>query len=726
MWTCEFTDSDDDGKVDTEDDDDDDDGVDDDEDADDDNDGHPDESDIPCQLGDDPDYGVKTLPIKFAMKELALNLSVHLVKDANGRLKVEIVNAPGRELVEAIAVDKLFIEFDCDKETSELYKDGVHPPIDTSACDGLKSLNDKLRRVNSLSDPLIDTHKRQFQGTNQQLLCTLNAIARCSTPKRAEVMLDKFETEKLLAIAPELFDKKFHLDFFAPLRSADLGIDTSGLGFTGKGVLLPAGVTAAGDDVERDAEDFINNLPEEFRTLKFGPVFEKEVAPEDQANPIEAARESDGEFSLALKEETINSLLHAVNLLLFDLDRQEPDDLKTLDLFAKRLREEFGGAIGDVGGNNCRDKNNNVLDVNSNFRCFPFALGLDNVLGPTTFKYIDFDGSLVVEPAVDSQVPVLLRTTLNSFWAPTVKLVSGSVLEGWDGENPTRPKYLLAELEIGLPPTTMAIFEEQSETVSFSDPDTGEPVTARRGTGVIKSWCESDRFPGMDPARCGAGKRSPIAVFSASGRIFVTLAIDRFDNGILRIHAGVSAIEGDSGPELDTEKSYLKVTTLENNTIVPDDFLANTFEGNLQIILGKYLFGAPRMIDLKIPTMVPLKDFCARFPGELEDVCECVDDPTGPDCDSISAIEDLWNDLDEDFGIYGFELQDPLAALAGSPVYGDEGGLTIGNPRYLSIGAGACVKDSGGNCIGASSGGRLFPLFEGMRRNFLRFWPIHK
>jgi hypothetical protein len=415
MWTCEFTDSDGDGKVDTEDDDDDNDDIDDDDDPDDDNDGHLDEVDIPCQLGDDPDYGVKTLPIKFAMKELALNLSVHLVKDANGRLKVEIVNAPGRELVEAIAVDKLFIEFDCGKEVSEIYKDGNNIWIDTEACKALQSLNDKLRRINSLSEPLIDTAKRQFQGTNQQLLCTLNAIARCSTPKRLEVTLDKFETEKVMAIAPELFDKKFHLDFFAPLRSADLGVDTSGLGFTGKGVLLPAGVTAATDEVERDAEDFLNNLPADLKTPKFGPVFEREVPAEDQVNPIEAAKESEGEFSLALKEETVNSLLHAVNLLLFDLDRQEPDDLKTLDLFAKRFREEFGGGIPDIGGLPCRDKNDQVLDLDNSFKCFPFALSIDTLFGQNTFRYKDFDGSGKVEAAIDSQIPVLLRTALNNF-----------------------------------------------------------------------------------------------------------------------------------------------------------------------------------------------------------------------------------------------------------------------------------------------------------------------
>jgi hypothetical protein len=100
--------------------------------------------------------------------------------------------------------------------------------------------------------------------------------------------------------------------------------------------------------------------------------------------------------------------------------------------------------------------------------------------------------------------------------------------------------------------------------------------------------------------------------------------------------------------------------------------------------------------------MVPLKDFCGRFPDEIEDICDCVADPNGPDCDSVSAIEDLWNDLDldEDFNIYGFELQDPLLSVMGSPIYGEEGELTIGSPRYLSVGIGACVKDQDGRCIG--------------------------
>ncbi len=534
----------------------------------------------------------------------------------------------------------------------------------------------------------------------------MDAIARCSIPQRVESTLADFDDEKVTAIDAKVLEKRFHFDFYAPLGSSDLYTDRSGLGFTGKGVLLPAGVTDADDKAERDSIDFLETLPEEFRSDRFGPVFEEEVDEGDRIDPMEAAYGMSSEIGLALKEETVNSLLQAININLFDQDRQEPDDLKTMDLFAKRLRETFEGGIGDVGGNICRDKDNQVLDVDKNWKCFPFALSLDNLLGPTTINYIDFDKNGVVEPATDSQVPVLIRTTLNSLSAPSVKLVNASAIEGFAGGGALRPRTILAELAIGLPPTTMAIYEEESTSANLADPETGETTSVRRGTGVIKSWCDADRFTGMDPESCPAGKRSPIVVFEATGRIFVTLLLDRGDNGILRVAAGVSSHDGPNGAELDTEKSYLRVQVLKNNTIVPDQVLANNYEGNLMIMLGKYTFGTQRTIAIKVPTMVPLEDFCKKFPGEIQEVCDCVKDPSGPDCDSISAIQDLWDDLDLDrqFGFEGFELQDPLLSIGGSSAYSEDpteaAESNMGSPRYMTLGLGVCVKDRDGHCIG--------------------------
>ena len=49
-----------------------------------------------------------------------------------------------------------------------------------------------------------------------------------------------------------LQDKRFHMDFFAPLGSADVTVDPRGLGFKGKGLLIPAGVSEENDETERD------------------------------------------------------------------------------------------------------------------------------------------------------------------------------------------------------------------------------------------------------------------------------------------------------------------------------------------------------------------------------------------------------------------------------------------------------------------------------------------
>lgn len=741
MYTIAFQDTDNDGEKDTEDEDDDGDGILDEDESDDDDDGVPDDHDMPGMIAADPDFGTFSIPLRFAMKKLAISVDVHLRKANDGTLAVDILDIPNKPLVEWIPVDTDPLEFDCDtKIASELYDgDGSHDiAMDNEACNSLKSLNDT---------GFLDAKKRQFQGIAKQFQCTMDALVRCSIPRRLETALKEFENQKVTAIAPELFDKKFHFDLYAPLSSADVSIDSIGIGFSGKGLLLSAGVTPAGSQDEEDASVFLKGFTErlgaskDFPFAKFGPVYEKEVSEEDRVDPIEVAYGMGSEISLALKEETINSLLHAVNIALFDLNSWEPDDKpKFLDLFAKRLREELGGAIKDVGGDVCLDKNGK--EVPEDWTCFPFALSLSNLLGEKAVDYIDFDKDGLVAPSIDSQIPVMIRTTLNRFSAPTVRLVDVSAMEGLGDGQPETPDIIFAEFEIGLPPTTMQIFEEEYEIVEVDDPEPQlersapredgprsrkdpkpEKKSVKRGTGVIKSWCDDDRFRGMDPELCPGGK-SPIIEFSVTGRIFVTLLIERGDNGILRIAAGVSTKDGPNGAELDTEKTFLKASVLKNNTIIrnrssaAEKGLADTFEANLGTILSSYGFGTPRTVKIKIPTMYPFfKDkshpevlwFCEKFSDEPNGICDCESNPEGPICDIVAGIEDLWKDLDleEDFGIHGFELQDPRFSIAGSGVYDEDAEKALeslmSSPRYLTLGIGACLKGADGNCIGSTN-----------------------
>ncbi len=700
-------------------------------DLDDDNDGVPDDHDLPGRIIPDPDFGTYVMPLQLLVRDVALNLDVRFVKDANGHLRVQMDNAPGMALVEALSDGGNLIDFDCDKDVSEIYQggragetgNGQNLWIDTEACKGFQSLSNGLNGnggvlqsvVLWLSKGMIHKERRQNEGTNQQLVCTLESMARCSIPKRLEATLDKFEDQKVLATSMELLDNRFHMDFFAPLGSADLTVDAGGIGFKGSGLLLPAGVTDSNDKAERNAVEFLNALPAEFKTPKFGPLSETDEG--EAVDPIEAAYGMGSEIDLALKEETVNSLLHAVSVLLFDLDRREPDELKTLDLFTKRLREKFDMGIPDIMEDTiCRDKNGQPFDaeaddggLSTNWKCFPFALSLKNLFGNKLSNYIDFDGDGQMGSAEDSdsQIPVFLRTTLNRFAAPTVRLANVSALEGLGGDGAGRPRMILAEIEVGLPPMRMAVYEEQWAMGQVTDPETGDPVAVRQGQGVIKNGCDSDRFPGMDPQNCGAGKRAPIVVFSATGRVFLTLLIDRGDNGILRIAAGLSSKDGPDGPVLDRDKSFLKVSTVVNNTIVPDQELADVYEENLKVVLEKFLFASPRTIRMRVPAMVPLADFCSRFPGEMQDLCDCVEDPEGEDCedDIGKKVEDAWDDLNlDDFGIGGFELQDTLIGIAGSGEYSEfpeeAASQYMSGTRYLTVGTGVCVKDEEGRCIG--------------------------
>lgn len=655
--------------------------------------------DLPGILVPDPDFGTYVIPLNFRIRELTLNLNVQFSKDRDGRLSVNISNVPGRELVEARSSGDYLLDFDCNKTISDIYQgggpetrlSGQHIRIDTEACNSLRTLNAALSGDAAIIDDLpirlgrgallnlIHRNIRATQSINEQFGCTIEAITRCSTPRRLETQLSRFDIDKVMSISTKVADKKFHMDFFSPLRSTDVLIDSQGLGFASKGLLLPAGVTSSSDVSERDSREFMNSLPSEFKNRKFGPLSKtgKGVA----LHPVDASYLMGNEINLALNEETINSVLHAVNLLLWK-QGQDDDNSGILDLSAKKLREDFGMAIPNIETPGCHDKHGSVVDE-SNWKCFPFSLHLANVFGPDVLNYVDFNGNNVSGETRDSLVPLILRNEMNPFSPPTVRIVDVTPLSGADVDgHPGPTNQILAELEIGMGNARMSVFEQKVEDWN---------ATTLQGTGEIKNWCDDDRFPGANTVKCRATnpadrKKLPIVTFGVSGRVSITLLLTVGENGILRAEGGVSSVaNAGSTPEapmhidLDANKTYLNFTTLENNTIVPDAKLAEIMKRQTYVILRDYLFGPDRDVKINIPAQVPLQAYCSRYTSDSPDLCRCVRDPSGEDCNNVGAIQDMWDQLNlHQFGIEGVTVDRPQLGVTS-----DEGPT-----RYLTIGTG--------------------------------------
>jgi hypothetical protein len=646
-------------------------------DQDDDGDGIPDIHDLPGRLVEDPDFNTYVIPIKFTMKELALNLEVSFDKTDDGRLHVHVAAAQGRQLMEFIPDTKFPIEFDCDKDVTELYQgghageqgNGQNLWIDSETCRALESLNPMADQA------LFGDKPRKQQSTRKQLECTVAALARCSIPQRLEASLDKLENEKLAPVSVAIQDNRFHMDFFAPLGSADVTVDPRGLGFKGKGLLIPSGVTPKDDEAERDGKEFLNNLPDEFKDQKFGPLSKTGDGP--ALDPIDAAQGMGNPINLAVNEETINSALHSVGLLMWDLARQQGEAHQLLDLTATKVREDFKFGIPDIGSSVCKDKDGNTV-ADDSYKCFPFPLNIENVLGPTTITYVDFDGDGVAGTEHDALTPVMIRNNLNPFYPPTVRLVSATPIDiGNDDGSSGAPVAVMAELEIGLGDTLMTLFEEKVADWSAS------PI---EGTGEIKDWCDSDRFPGADQEKCDAGHKLPMASFKVSGRVFVTLLVWIKNDGILQAEGGLSSVlKADAGApgdemQLDKTKTYLAFTALENNTIVPDDEIAAALKNQVGLILEKYVFGNARDIRLTVPAQLPLEAYCAAYASVDPDTCDCVADPNKDDCDLPHSLQDLWNSLDlEEFGLKGVRIDHPVLGVTDDDLIPQ---------RYLTIGTG--------------------------------------
>ena len=164
----------------------------------------------------------------------------------------------------------------------------------------------------------------------------------------------------------------------------------------------------------------------------------------------------------------------------------------------------------------------------------------------------------------------------------------------------------------------------------------------------------------------------------------VTLKVGVMQKGLPKLEGGLSSRRNDENiVELDTAKTHLEFSVLENNTIVPDADIAAAFKRQIDTILPKYLYGTPRDIRKTIPLKLPLQDYCAVYAEEDPDTCNCLRDG-GDDCDLVETIDDFWESADlDDFGLLGLTIDHPLLGV--NPE-------TRGDARYLLMGTGISFK----------------------------------
>ncbi|MDO8643746.1 MAG: hypothetical protein Q7S00_02115 [bacterium] len=262
--------------------------------------------------------------------------------------------------------------------------------------------------------------------------------------------------------------------------------------------------------------------------------------------------------------------------------------------------------------------------------CFPIPLNVQELF-QQTFGDVDFDGSGQIEAnGRDGITPLMFHLSLNPNLGITTRLLRSSTPHAGSGTAPV----IFSELEVGLSNLTLSIFEEGLE---------GEKL----------SWCHQN-FALSDLSACQreAHKR-PIAQFHLSGKltykVLLTTSPDR--HGEYELAFGLINREGATTPDADPERSYFKLSLLENNTLYADEELLDSINVIFHSAVRPMAFGNQQTVSIKIP-----QQLIQRL-REEED----------PDLDDL--IDTL-----HDFNIDEIELQTPVMQF--SPT----------EPRSLSLG----------------------------------------
>lgn len=653
-------------------------------------------TDFPGELEEDPVLQkTAVVPLKINANKLALNLEIKL-SAGNSEVLFDIDGIPGEKLVkgdgnfETPAGDPRMVRLDCNLSQARTLMNGQPIPlIENDFCDFLQNVNNTIPTDDGGSISC------RNQNMDSQILVTLREMLNIQIPGQVLSALNDLETGPLSQLEMTLFDEKRPVDLFLQPSRAEIRSNRFGLYLSLPQLIVPA-ATPAGSTEAPSAESYINDVIDP--ALK-GPWFGtlREV---DSPTPIDPARSASfmrSEINLALAEEFLNSIMQSTNLLLYEQAKTKSD---SLDLSISKLREIGLGARGYFpnqkvaeGASPCWNQDgidieNDGLgpddpdDLNNNWRCFPFALTVGEMLGNSV-------------AGIPSEAPVVIRTKLNPTSPITLKLVSISA-NAVENQPDGNPPSITAEIEIGLRDAEMDLFEGEFNA---------------EGKVEIKDTCSQDRFLLAHPD-CDQGPL-PLIRLKTNGKLTLRLTFLLGNPGMAILTGGVAsrsewtANDDDSSNQygttldtvLDESKTYLKASMIENNTLVRDvtsqdqilNGITNTFELNFPKLLSRYLADDIRSIWIHLPLMAPSNLFCSLYP-EIEEFCG---NARMKKKKGESLIDTLWNQLDlGKFGIEGLETEQLLLDLATSPVPN-----FFAAPRYLKLGISACLQDEQGDCL---------------------------
>ncbi|MBI1909112.1 MAG: hypothetical protein HYS22_02955 [Deltaproteobacteria bacterium] len=640
---------------------------------------------------------VGPIPIKVQLTGLTLNLELELAKEG-GRIKPKINQivdeGGGWPIVSFQGLEHRPIAFDCDRpKMLTPDENGTHQPINRRQCRALQRLDAGLNN-SGLDTTCLNQHAWQ------QLKSTLENMLTCNVPNRLSQSMGRFKTDRVQQFSFKGLGKEFFFDLYSDFMASEVRVippgdpvsTRGGLGLSAPALILPAGVYDEGDTTEKDAKTFMEGLASRLRREgfgnlgTFGPLYEEPKANRLAQQPPDALRDLGRELGISLNEEALNMVLHTVNTALYQVDKDDPT---FLDISKKKLRDDFDQAVNDYeeAGKVCRDKEGRVRDEEEGFivkegtlfrysapncgekscrngkvidpdscrcvdkaPCFPLDLNIEQVLGTNAFPDIDFNGDGAVADEKDGQTPLLLHLSLNPRLGITAKLLNSS--DAHDTGSGV-PPVITAQLEVGLSNAILSVFEED-------------------GTGMKLSWCHQGVEALSELAECQheEGKK-PLARFSLSGKLTFTLQMVTTPNrdGEYELVAGLATVPGASSLTTDKEKSYLKLSLIEdtvdtrgnlirsNNSLYSDHQVSQGVTDKINSALSTLTIGKPKTIKVNIPSR-PIDELRETTGDDRLDAIEHGEEVSQTVKDNEELIDNL-----EKFNILDVEIHTPVIEM---------------------------------------------------------------
>lgn len=594
-------------------------------------------------IAGDECLGVDPLPITLDLRDLELNLEIKFNRK-NGRYSFKVQKILNRvPLVRFKGEDDdpgNTVKFDCERErllTAD--EDGVFQNTNADQCQ-------RLRRLEKKNNNYGTAPTCQNQKLWQQLQFTLENMLTCNMPSRITETLDQYQSNRLQQMSINLLGKNITVDVFSDLLGGDLKIippgdpvsTWGGLGLSTPGLILPAGIVDEGEESETDARHFFNTLLPRLREAgvslnQFGPLYQPSLSASRVQSPINLLRNFKRDVSAAFSEEALNMALHTVNTLLFDVDQKDP---RFLDIGAARVRKDFDlpvfspepnaeGAPGKI----CLDKYGDTVAEED---CLTIGLNIEEFFGDV-FQWIDFDGDGMANSDWDKVTPLSFHLSVNPKLGITAKLGSVSSSQG---------RFIAGEFEVGLSNAVLSFYEEDA-------------------AGEKLSWCRQD-VGVSDLATCQRSPREedkkPFARFLVSGKLTYVAVLDTRANADDEYLLSLGLIPEDSRAitkQADVERSYLKLSLLENNTLFSDETLSRTVNDRVfSKVAATLVYGSAQSTQIKVPRHLMQK--LQEVANEDREEALQLGDPVP---ESVLDTEELLQDLN-DFGFSEIGLQSPV------------------------------------------------------------------